>query len=152
LSIWNKSKRAEVRARDATDELAGEGDLLTRIYVPYGDSLIAPGDCVYIAGIEDGELMLISRVLVEEVTATNSGDSRVEIEAEAGTESEVALDRFVPRTETNRLEFLDASGTTQVIKRDGDGAALGTQFQGKASLRELVGPSAQIFDGIIGPR
>ena len=152
LSIWNQEKRAEVRSRRPGGDLAAPGELLESIYLPYGKGRIGKGDYIYIIGVERGELLIISRVCADVVAPSAVGIDQVDVTARKGTETEVVLDRFLDPGDTDRLEMLNAKGITRAIKRGTDERVIPMQFMGRASIRELIGPSAAILDEVIGPR
>lgn len=148
LSFWNQKKRDEVAERTPGGPKAAPGDYLTSIYVPYGQGLIHSDDWIYCVGIENGKLLLISRLQAGAIKVSTAGDKQIDIEARDGTETELRLDRHLPREDAERIQFFGSGGGPSELGR----SIQAGRFQGRASVRELIPPAAEILDAVIGPR
>ena len=139
LSFWNAEIRAGNKPRQGTP--------LESAWIPWAAGKIDVGDDVYAVGIDDGELLLISRVVVDSVRVTDAATEKITIESR---ESEaMRFDRIVPRRTVDQLRYLDAAGEEQRFARAANGRLQGTPFQGRASLRELAPRSGELLADIL---
>lgn len=144
LSFWN----AETRRRNGQLE----GQALGRVWVPWAERKLGIGDILYPVGIEGGELMLIGRVEIGELEVPGAADEQVDVEPVSGSGVEARFDRQLDPEVTDALEFWTASQTVRHIKRDDQRRVIGGQFQGRASLRELVRGSELLDRALEAPQ
>lgn len=127
LSFWNKDTRAQ-------NKLKLKGKVVGSIYIPYGEGLVAKGDTVYCVGIEDGELLLITRVKVAKVL---SHPQPKWIRITAAPSSVVAdYKRTVPKPVIKLLRYRRKNGEERSFEFNGV-KVKPSPFQGYASIREL---------------
>lgn len=133
LSFWNRETRAENEPRLA-------GQQVGEIYIPHGAERVAIGDRIYCVGVQDGRLLLITRIDAVSVTPDedpNHVDSVLVREAENGIVA--AYDRIVPAPVLQSLRYLRAGSTKpEPIKLTPTGGVVASAFQGRSSIRELV--------------
>ena len=119
---------------------------------------IAPGDAVYIINWWQGSLRILGRFIVERLA------TRAEAEAALGRQGYDAPEHLLARPGTatpfvldaelavddpmlDDLEFVTASGNTSAPKRRDDGSVDPQTFR---NVREITGPTADLFDRLLG--
>jgi hypothetical protein len=144
LSFWNKETRAGNEPRLAGQEVE-------EIYIPHGAGRVAVGDRIYCVGVQDGSLLLITRIDAVRITPDedpNHTDSVLVRGAENGIVA--AYDRIVPSRVLQSLRYLRTESTKpDPIKLTPTGEVVASAFQGRASIRELV-QGAGDLDALLG--
>jgi hypothetical protein len=144
LSFWNRETRAENEPRLAGREV-GE------IYIPHGAGRVAIGDRIYCVGVQDGRLLLITRIDAVSVTPDedpNHVDSVLVRGAENGIVA--AYDRIVPPPVLHSLRYLRVRSTEpEPIKLTPTGDVVASAFRGRSSIREMV-RGASSLDTLLG--
>ena len=135
LSFWNQETRARQR-RTGTGRARPSA---AQIYIPYGQGQVAVGDTVYCVAVDAGELLLFCRVGVEDLHVDSEHAESLDVYGEL-TPSPFNLDgRVVDQAAVDRLVYLKADGGEHELPRNASGVLVGNAFQGRASIRELVG-------------
>lgn len=130
LSFWNQ----ETRERNAN--LANGA--VDQIYVPYGRGKIGRRDRIYCVGIENGQMLLITRVRAALLEADIADDEMIYIDDSDEEYVEVDFDRKVPTRVVDLLRVIYANGSEYPISRDEAGRVQGNAYEGRSSIRELA--------------
>jgi hypothetical protein len=141
LSFWNQETVRRQRQPGTSDPDGPD------IWVPWGRGKISPGDTVYCVGIDGGELLLYARVVAERIEVASIDHDTIDVWAGPGQSTftgGIIVDDFV----VDEMTYRTSDGTAQGFKWK-DGAVLGTPFQGRASVRELVA-GANSLDTLLG--
>ncbi len=145
LSFWNQATRAENEPRLVGREV-GE------IYIPHGAGRVAIGDRIYCVGVEDGSLLLITRL--DAVSATPDDDpDQIDSVLVRGANNGIvaAYDRTVPASVLRSLRYLRVGRRRpEPIKLTPTGDVVAAAFQGRSSIRELV-QGASDLDALLSP-
>jgi hypothetical protein len=139
LSFWS----FETRERGETMH----GQVITSIYVPYGDGKLRLGDAIYCVSVEDGGLRLLTRVVAHAVNEDTDHDHHESVEVDDDGEAPVTdYDRVVPPDVLAAIRFAHTDESEHGILTEGeDGAYVdGHRFQGRSSLRRLIAGSAEL--------
>jgi hypothetical protein len=137
LSYWNKKHQVAVDS-DPGDDAA--------IWVPYGDDKLEGGDVVYCVGVRAGDLHLFGRLVVGRIENDDEHNRSVKVWEKLGTETPWRNDRVLPKGAVDALVYRYANGARgRFVSKAG--VIQATPFQGRASIRELVGGS-EILDRI----
>jgi YD repeat-containing protein len=135
LSFWDEETRAGQGKSGTGRTRTSDAD----IYVPFGQDKLAKGDSVYRVAVVEGELWFFGRVIVGRMAEDPEHAESLDVWAEPGTETTWCEDDCeVDESVVDELVYLDADGTEHRVPRDGSGRLVGDDFQGGASLRELV--------------
>lgn len=141
LSFWDK----ETRSYNA----ALAGGRVDEIYVPYGRGKIGRRDRIYCVGIEQGRLLLITRVRAALLEADIGDDEMVYIDDSDEEYVEADFNRKVPRGVVDALRVIYANGSEHPIRCDAAGRVQGNAYQGRSSIRELAS-GADELDVLLG--
>jgi hypothetical protein len=115
MSFWNEEQRAKSKAHEGHQQ----GDL----WIPWAQKCgIRAWDYIYIVGITEGDLLLVSRVVAASVRALESDDERVEIRASDDVDSiDIRFDRIVDRASADSIIYRMSNATTEHFRRDDQG-------------------------------
>ncbi len=138
LSFWNQ----ETRARNSN--LAGGP--VDEIYVPYGRDRIGRRDRIYCVGIENGRLLLITRVRAALLEADIADDEMIYVDDSDEEYVEADFDRIVPGSVIGALRVIYVDGSEHPISCDAAGRVQGNAYEGRSSIRELVAGADQLDD------
>jgi hypothetical protein len=143
LSFWNAVTRRELK-----EELHGE--FVGSIYVPFGEGEIGRGDVIYCVAVEDGELHLLTRVVVASLMDDPGRAQSVRVEPD-GDVPATDYDRVVPADMLDAIRVAYADGSERGITDPGGGGpyVAGHRFQGRSSLRQLAAGAAEL-DSLLG--
>lgn len=139
LHFWRRESAANLREWQAAGRRGPNP--LNAIPVPYAADLINPRDRLYVVEVNwpGTRFELLGRIEVRTVgEPPNDPRAMTVVVAKRGTATRCAPVP-IPRRVSNKLVLGYADGTHHRVRRRPDGTILGGSYQGRASVRELVG-------------
>jgi hypothetical protein len=122
---------------------------LDSAWIPWAKDKISPGDTVFPVGIEDGQLLLIAKVVADRVLPSDPATEELTVYSKLGEASAMRFDRIVPSSIVSRLRYVDANGDEHGFRRE-RGRLIGQTFQGRASVRRLTPSSGKLLESRLG--